>query len=66
MKTIIHFIDTLKGLFERADIGAYFVPMFRPMVREQDRLHPIRVVLVRSGSLSTFSSPSVYEWPNRS
>lgn len=42
MKAITQFTPALAMLFRAADIGAYFAPLFRPMITEQDRLRPIR------------------------
>ncbi|GAB3500758.1 hypothetical protein GCM10027341_26550 [Spirosoma knui] len=40
MKKIKRFFNKLDVLFRATDIGTYFVPMFRPMVTEQERLYP--------------------------
>ncbi|MFD2572388.1 hypothetical protein ACFSUS_17240 [Spirosoma soli] len=41
MKTIRELISSL--VFRATNIGAYFAPLFRPMVTEDSRLRPIRV-----------------------
>ncbi len=43
MKTMNEFMTTIAAAFQATDIGAYFAPIFRPMITGQNRLHPIRV-----------------------
>lgn len=43
METITRFIIAFGTAFRATDIGAYFAPMFRPMVTEQNRMIPIRL-----------------------
>lgn len=44
MKTITRFIIAFGTTFRATDIGAFFAPMFRPMITEQSRLMPLRLM----------------------
>lgn len=68
MKTITRFVNALETLFQVTNMGAYFVPMFRPMVTEQERLRPIRVrqETDETARLLTFLSGSPGDRPGRS